>query len=268
MWSHIALSLKQGNPYLIIIMSLGFIAFVVLFERLIMLNFVYNINFSKFLSDVKKAVNGQDFERAMTICKSASPTSLPNIGLKALEAADTDPTSVRGAIEEATIDFLPKVETRVGFAPAIATLVILVGVLGTIDSLWSAFNSIEILDTSEKQALLANGIAESLNPTAMGIMLSMVLLALNQIVKGLAIRLSERIQYGVSVLTNLLAPTEMPAVMSIAAAAGSAVGQSVAAVNENFAAEPSTTATNAAEESNDSFDDASVEDIKDEEEII
>ena len=267
MWSHIALSLKQGNPYLIIIMALGFIGFVVLMERLIMLNFVYNINFSKFLGDVKKAVNGQDFERAMTICKSASPTSLPQIGLKALEAADTDPTSVRGAIEEATIDFLPRIETRVSFAPAVATLVILVGVLGTIDSLWSAFNSIEILDTSEKQALLANGIAESLNPTAMGIMLSMVLLAFNQMVKGLAIRLSERVQYGVAVLTNLLAPSEMPTIMSVAAA-GATSKLASATSTDNVAAEPSIPSTNTAEDANDSFDDASVEDIKDEEEII
>ncbi len=262
MWSQLAVSLQHGNVYLIAILALGFLGTVVLVERLIMLQFVYHIDFNKFLRNLRRSVQAEDLDRAVSICKNASNTSLPAISLKALEAVERDPNTVRGAIEEETIDFLPQLEARIGILPALATLILLTGVLGTIDGLWSAFDSIEILDTSEKQARLANGIAASLNPTSMGLLLSMLFLTGHQLLRGMAIRITERIHYGVSVLMNLLVPNEMPtfvAAAPIETAAPAPVAETRSEVEEP---EP------VPEEEDDSFDDASIEDIKDEEEII
>jgi biopolymer transport protein ExbB len=261
MWSQLAVSLQSGNAYLILILALGFIGSVIIFERLIMLQFVYNVDFKKFLNNLRRSVQAEDLDRAVSICKNASYTSLPAIGLKALEAFERDPSSVRGTIEEETIDFLPKLETRIGILPALSTLILLIGVLGTIDGLWAAFDSIEILDTSEKQARLANGIAGSLNPTTMGLLMSMIFLTGHQILRGLAIRLTERIHYGVSVLLNLLAPQEVATYVSAPVMAPEAS----APTESKREAAPTDSKI---EEEDDSFDDASVEDIKDEEEII
>ncbi|NRA65720.1 MAG: MotA/TolQ/ExbB proton channel family protein [Pseudobacteriovorax sp.] len=264
MWSQLAISLQAGNTYLIFILIFGFIGTTVIFERFLMLQFVYLIDFKKFLKDLRRSVQAEDIDRAVSICKKASNTSLPNISLKALEASERDPASVRGTIEEETIDFLPKLESRIGILPALATLILLIGVLGTIDGLWSAFDSIEILDTSEKQARLANGIAGSLNPTAMGLLLSMIFLTGHQILKGMAIKLTERVHYGVSVLMNLLVPTDMPtfvaAPVDASMAAAPVNNEPIIQEMDDMESEP--------EEEDDSFDDASVEDIKDEEEII
>lgn len=265
MWSQLAVSLQQGNPYLVTILILGFIGTVVLIERFIMLQLVYNLDFSKFLNNLRRSVQAEDLDRAVSICKNASNTSLPAIGLKAIEAAERDPSTVRGVIEEETIDFLPRLESRISILPALATLVLLIGVLGTIDGLWSAFESIEILDTSEKQARLANGIAGSLNPTSMGLLISMLFLTCHQLLRGLAIKITERIHYGVSVLINLLVPQELATYVA-AAHPAEVPNRSAATVDDSDddveEPEPMT------EEEDDSFDDASVEDIKDEEEII
>ena len=99
---------------------------------------------------------------------------------------------MRGIIEEETIDFLPRVEARLTILPSLSTTILLIGVLGTIDGLWEVFNSIEILDTSEKQARLANGITESLNPTTLGLIVCIVFLSMHQALKGTAIRLTEK----------------------------------------------------------------------------
>ncbi len=262
MWSQLAVSLQHGNAYLILILILGFIGTMIIFERLIMLQFVYNIDFKKFLNNLRRSVQAEDLDRAVSICKNASYTSLPAIGLKALEAVERDPATVRGTIEEETIDFLPRIEARISILPAISTLILLIGVLGTIDGLWAAFDSIEILDTSEKQARLANGIAGSLNPTTMGLLMSMLFLTGHQILRGLAIRLTERIHYGISVLVNLLAPQELATYVT--AAAGD-VGMTAAPSESKHSSSPTESKI---EEEDDSFDDASVEDIKDEEEII
>lgn len=226
-----------------------------------MLQFVYNIDFKKFLNNLRRSVQAEDLERAVSICKNASYTSLPSIGLKALEALERDPQSVRGTIEEETIDFLPRLESRISILPAISTLILLIGILGTIDGLWAAFDSIEILDTSEKQARLANGIAGSLNPTTMGLLMSMLFLTGHQVLRGLAIRITERTHYGVSVLMNLLAPHE------VATYVAAPVNDSMPAVVEQRR-EVAAPIETKPEVDDDSFDDASIEDIKDEEEII
>lgn len=266
MWSQLAISLQNGNIYLIIILALGFIGTTVVFERFIMLQMVYYVDFSRFLNNLRRSVQAEDLDRAVSICKNASNTSLPMISLRALEAAERDSSTVRGTIEEETIDFLPKLEARIGILPALSTLVLLIGVLGTIDSLWSAFDSIEILDTSEKQVRLANGIAESLNPTTMGLLISMIFLTGHQILKGIAIKLTERLHYGVSVIMNLLVPNEVTTYVAAAPM------DSPIAMADPIQPDDSATGLNdienQIEDEDDSFDDASVEDIKDEEEII
>jgi hypothetical protein len=206
----------------------------------------------------------------MSLCKSASKTSLPYISLKALEAAEADPTTVKGAIEEETIDFLPKRESRIGIIPALGTLVLLVGVLGTIDSLWAAFHSIDVLDTAKKQASLAHGISSSLNPTAFGLLVCMLLIFVHYTLRSFALKITEKIHLGVAVLHNLLVPKD---IMSFAPMAPAAVAANAAPFEaEEEYVETKQEATKAAKEevaSNDeSFDDNAIEDIKDEEEII
>ena len=140
--------------------------------------------------------------------------------------------------------------------------------------LWDVFNAIEILDTSEKQARLANGITESLNPTTLGLIVCIFMMALHQVLKGSAIRLTEKIHYGVSVITNLLSPADVlpsyvpagPAPV-MAPSVGSEISPEPVVADEISLAD--TDDTDLVEDSeNDSFDNASVEDIKDEEEII
>ena len=46
-------------------------------ERLIMLQFVYHIDFAKFLGNLKKMVAAEDLGRAINLCKNVSSTSLP-----------------------------------------------------------------------------------------------------------------------------------------------------------------------------------------------
>ena len=266
MWGELAHSLQQANGYVITILILGFLALVVFFERAIMLQVVYHVDFGKFLSNLRKMVAAEALDRAVTLCKNTSATSLPRIAMRALEAAETDPSRVRGIIEEETIDFLPNVERRLAVLPAVTLLIMLVGILGTIDSLWTAFQSIDVLDAAKKQATLAQGIAASLNPTALGLVFGMILLAGYYLLKGMAVNLTERLHYGVTVLSNLLCPQEAVAYMPMntmpdAPSSPAAVEKTA----EEFNPGPK---DEAPASSDDSFDDVAVEDIKDEEEII
>src|SRR6185437_10534642 len=114
------------------------------------------------------------------------------------------------------------------------------------------FQSIDVLDTAKKQATLAQGIAAALNPTALGMVFGMVLLAGYYLVKGMAVNLVERVHYGVAVLTNLLVPQEAMAYMPVAAEATAApVAMEKSA--EEFT--PPTAKEETPASSDDSFDD-------------
>lgn len=268
MWGELALSMQNGNQYIIAIVILAFIATTIIFERFIMIQFVYNIEFARFLNNFRKMIASEDFERAMNFCKSVSKTSLPKIALKALQASENDPATVRGTIEEESIEFIPHIEAKLGGLPAFATLILLIGILGTIDELWWAFHSIDVLDTAKKQASLANGIASSLNPTALGLMVCMIILSGHQILKGMAIRVMEHMHHGVAVLNNLLVPAEV-AYVTQGAMPMEMPGQMMDAGNQN-SAPVAAEASQSTEQglADDAFDDAAIEDIKDEEEII
>jgi biopolymer transport protein ExbB/TolQ len=233
-----------------------------------MLQFVYAIDFSKFLTNLKKMVAAEDLDRAISLCKNVSRTSLPYISMRALEAAETDPTTVRGTIEEEAIDFLPAIERRLNVLPAFTLLIMLVGVLGTIDSLWTAFQSVDVLDTAKKQATLAQGIATSLNPTAIGLVFGMLMLAGYYVLKGIAISLTDRIHHGVTVLTNLLVPQEMVAYAPVASGDGGGGGDAPERVAASDSAAAPDNASQGSQGNDEAFDDVSVEEIKDEEEII
>lgn len=263
MFNEIAASFQRGNPYLTVMLILGFVACVITFERIIMLQFVYFLDFSKFLSNLKKILSSDDTARAISFCKGVGNTSLPYIARRALEAAESDPTTVRGTLEEEAIDFLPRIESRVGVLMAISTLILLTGVLGAIDSLWSTFHAVSVLDTAKKQASLGNEIAAALNPAAFGVLLSIIVLIGYYTARSLAVRLTEKIHHGITVLHNLLVPAEIASYMPVAMAAPSGAAQ---AISETAAPAPSEAAAQGGPDAN--FDDASVEDIRDEEEII
>ncbi len=272
MWTEVARAFQHGNGYIYFMLGLGFIGTIVLIERFIMLQFIFNINFSKFLVNLKKIVKAEDFDRAITLCRSASKTSLPRISLRALEMAETDPSMVKGTLEEETIGFLPKIETRINILPALAVLILFTGILGTIDSLWSAFHALDVLDSTQKQVSIGHGVSSALTYTSLGLVICMFFLFAHQCLSGMAIKLTDHINHGVTVLSNLLVPAEV-AMMPVAVASG-APSMDVPATEEPINIE---NATESIDEQgtldeglgdDDEFDDAAVDDIKDEEEII
>lgn len=260
MWGDLARSFQQGNGYITVMLACLFLSLVILFERLIMLQFVYHINFSKFLANLKKMVAAEDLSRAINFCKSVSRTSLPQIATRTMEARDIDPTTTRGALEEESLLFLPKLEARLSVLPGLAIIIMFVGVLGTIDNLSTAFRSIDILDSSKKQASLAQGISGSLSLAAMGLLTSMLILFAQQFLRSTALKLTENMHYGITVLANLLVPAE-------------AVSYAPPPIAEpqpsyDLAEQPAAAPAPAQEAPSEQPEEAPVDDIKDEEEII
>jgi hypothetical protein len=148
---------------------------------------------------------------------------------------------------------------------AFSTLILLVGVLGSIDSLWNTFHAVGVLDTSQKQASLGGEIASALNPTAFGLLLSILILVGHYLVRGMAIRLTERMHYGVAVINNLLVPADVPSFMPVAMPASMRDLPGMSSPIQSSVVAP---ATVEGANTNASSANATAENIRDEEEII
>ena len=146
MWNELLHSLNEGNTYLLAIATVGFISLVIAFERIFILVFIYNINFKKFINNLRKLLFSKEYSKAVQLCRKTSGSAVPYIAKEAIVAYENDPSKAQMALEENTLDFLSKVEARIGWLPVLVTVVLFIGVLATIDQLWWAFYSFDVLN--------------------------------------------------------------------------------------------------------------------------
>jgi biopolymer transport protein ExbB/TolQ len=82
---------------------------------------------------------------------------------------DTEREDLRLAIEQATAEASAVAQVRLGWLTALANVATLMGLLGTIIGLMQSFDAVSHADPSQRQALLAGGIALAMRTTASGI---------------------------------------------------------------------------------------------------
>lgn len=203
MWQSVFNSLKNGDVYFIVLSVLMFFALFCFFQRFILLQFVYNINFEKFIDKIKALVKSNEAEQALELCKKTSNIGFPRIAGKAVEAGIGDPTMVRGIIEEEVVAFVPRLDKGSSFLSLVGVLSVLVGVIGTISSLWNTLYSMEVVDTTQKQLSIGLQMSSSLSYTMCALIICISCVVMSFYIKSQAVNIANKIYHGVSVLHNL-----------------------------------------------------------------
>lgn len=114
-----------------------------------------------------------DLRGAITFCDS-KPAPLTNT-LKAglVQAANKRPDEeIQVAMDGAALKENPKVEGWTAFLAVFGNVATLIGLLGTIVGLITAFGAVSDADPAKKAELLSKGIAEALNCTAFGLLVA------------------------------------------------------------------------------------------------
>lgn len=263
MWTEIAEAIKAGNPYIWTILVFLLVGLSIIFEKYISIVFRYSINSRKFNLNLKKMITSEDYSRAISLCRSYGEIPVPKMALQALEAHDLDPFSTKGAIDESVIELLPRIESRINFLPSLAAVTLLIGTIGTIEGIWTTFHTIDVLDSLGKQVTLTKGLSGSLNPSAMGLIAATIIMAGHSIARSLALSVIAGVHHTASVLHNLLVPRDH---VLLSSHVGEDPKPSSSSTIEESGTEDSASAVKnpPTEDANN----APVEDIKDEEEII
>jgi biopolymer transport protein ExbB/TolQ len=124
-----------------------------------------------------------------------SPAPLARVlaaGLAAAQRGDTR-DGIDRHIEEAVRSTLPQLEKRIHYLYTLSNVATLVGLLGTVVGLITAFTAVSLADPAQKAALLASGISLALNNTAFGLMVAILLMLAYSFMQSRAARLGDEI---------------------------------------------------------------------------
>ena len=170
-----------GGPFMYPILIVFAVGAAIAIERYITLSRVTARNQSVW-RQVQPALVEGDFDKARELTSEDDSTisKLLSMGLDR-QGAVRRREDVEIAMEESMMEIIPQLEKRtpyVGLASNIATLL---GLLGTIMGLISAFTAVANANPAEKADLLSASISVAMNTTAFGLIVAIPLLVTNQV---------------------------------------------------------------------------------------
>ncbi len=135
----------SGWQMMWLILFFGLIALAIMIERGIFIYVKSNINANLFMAEIRKLVSAGDFKKAIALCKAAGEKALPKVVLAALVEADRrefiDFRTVQNAVDEATLELIPRLTKRTNYLAVLGNVATLTGLLGTIYGLILSFSA-------------------------------------------------------------------------------------------------------------------------------
>jgi biopolymer transport protein ExbB/TolQ len=161
----------KDNPFFLainLVVSAVVIAMVV--ERIAFQLGKYRVNSKEFFAQIKKLVTAGNIDRAIKLCDAGDYPTLQLVKA-GLTHANKGPDEIDAAMSEKIGELKPAVEKRIGSLWSLANIATLVGLLGTVFGLIHTFGAVGSpgLSASDKQRILASGIAEAMWNTAFGL---------------------------------------------------------------------------------------------------
>jgi len=170
-----------GGPFMYPILIVFAVGAAIAIERYITLNRVTSRNESVW-SEVQPALVEGDFERAreLTAEDESTISQLLSMGLDR-QGAVRRREDIEIAMEESMMEIIPQLEKRTPYVALASNIATLLGLLGTIMGLISAFTAVANANPAEKADLLSASISVAMNTTAFGLIVAIPLLVTNQV---------------------------------------------------------------------------------------
>jgi len=196
---------KEGGFASMLVVVVAVMCAAIAVERWVRIQFQYAINSRAFMAKLKKYILSDNIDRAISLCNSRPQALLPRVLKAGLTRAKDSPEDIQNAIDEATLEALPKLEARALYLPTLANLSTLIGLFGTILGLIMAFRaSGDAVDAVTRQTFLQKSIAIAMHTTALGIMVAIPTLFVHAVLQSkINGMISDIDQYSVK-LINLL----------------------------------------------------------------
>lgn len=145
-------------------------------ERYVTLALVTNKNQAMW-EKIQPLLSSGEFDevREITSQDESTISQVLNMGLS-LEGAVRRREDIEIAMEESMMEIVPRLEKRTPYVALASSIATLLGLLGTIMGLISAFTAVANANPAEKADLLSASISVAMNTTAFGLMVAIPLL--------------------------------------------------------------------------------------------
>ena len=175
----IARFFQGGGHFMYPIAVVLVVAVAIAIERYVYLSLVASRNRSLW-NDLAPLLAQGNFKAAadLTARSDAAIGQILNYGLARVQNARRR-DDIEKAMEESLMEVMPKLERRTHYLATFANLSTLLGLLGTVMGLISAFGAVATVNPAEKANLLSASISVAMNCTAFGLMTAVPLLVIH-----------------------------------------------------------------------------------------
>lgn len=175
--------LEDGGHLMYVNLGTSVLVLALIVDRLIFFLGKSSVNARAFLEQVRKLVLANNVDRAVKLC-SATTAPVAQVAKAGLQRLHKGEMAIAQAIEETLVDVTPLIKRRIQVLWSLANIATLIGLLGTVFGLISAFGAIGAAKPEDRQRILSEGIAEALNNTAMGLGIAVLCIIAHAIISG------------------------------------------------------------------------------------
>ena len=176
------------------ILLVGAVGVAISIERFIKLSSVERAN-RRMWEQLQPALTQGEFDKVRTMIASDNSTvsQLLQTSLE-LQGTVQRREEIEVAMEEEMMMIVPQLEKRIAYTALYANLATLLGLLGTVMGLISAFDAVANAAPAEKSNLLSASIAEAMNCTSFGLMIAIPMLLINLFLTTKASRIVDSLE--------------------------------------------------------------------------
>jgi len=197
-------ALLEGAPFSFINIGVLALALAIIAERFVFILTKYRVNTTEFMGQIRKLVQAGNIDRAIKLCEAA-PLPLLQVCKAGLTQVNRGEEAIIASMDERMSEELPRLEKRIGALWTLANIATLIGLLGTIKGLITAFKAVgEIDDPGEKSKILSAGIAEAMWNTFLGLLIAVICMTAHLILHGMAKKQKTEMEKAATKLENLL----------------------------------------------------------------
>jgi biopolymer transport protein ExbB/TolQ len=161
-----------GGPIAWLIVAVGIVGVLVMFERLYVIVLRSKNNGRPFIERVIQLVRAGKIDDAIKQC-AESTAALPDIGLLILRSRSQDERALQDVAEAASLMVIPKLTHRIEYLSSLALVAVLLGVVGMLGGMRGAFAAAASPDSNGQ---MWSRLSDSLSPVNLGVIVAIVLL--------------------------------------------------------------------------------------------
>jgi biopolymer transport protein ExbB/TolQ len=183
---------REGGLFMNFILATAVFVVAIAVERLIVLLPAASLNTRKLVQDLVSFVNAGDVNSARNLSRLSNAPAA-RVAFAMIQASGGGDDKVQAAADDAATLALAPLQRRLQHLGLLANCSTLLGLLGTISGLITAFSGVGAADPSQRSAFLAAGISTALNTTSFGLMVAVPTLLVQGYLAGMLDGIHEQV---------------------------------------------------------------------------